>query len=262
MRVLSFRKDILRLVQANPGLGLVELGKKLKLRTAAKRQRLSTQLSIECGKKNLRRTGKPRNFHFFPNKKTQAALDRPHGRRVTVTSKLATKRELLPNSRTARILDVLRKSAAPLTLGAVASAIPAETGKTWAKHSARISAALCILVQTDRAQRVGPNKNYHYAPADRDISSFIVPAPVRVAPKKSAAAPKPASRIVIAPSPMPITAPAPKAAPFETVDQFLKRGGRIEQLPNGASSEPLRITRTDIDDANWRRRLARESESQ
>lgn len=42
----------------------------------------------------------------------------------------------------------------------------------------------------------------------------------------------------------------------ETVEQFLRSGGRIEHLPPGASATPLNITLHDINEASMRRRKA------
>jgi hypothetical protein len=262
---VSFRKDILRLVQANPGLGLVDLGAKLKLRTSAKRQRLSTQLSIEVGKRNLRRTGKRRAYCYYPNARTQAAIDREHGQRITPQPKKTTPaKPARPISRNQRIVDILQASRDPMPLAAIAHALDPSVPEADRQYQRiRVSAALAGLYQFDRVQRIGEFGNYHYTVPGRDVSGFRLPAKPTAAPRKPAKAVKPtaAQQVQIVAVKLPPPAPTPRSAPFETVEQFLARGGRIERLPNGASADPLRITRADIDAANWRRREQRNNES-
>jgi len=250
---VSFRKDILRLVQANPGLGLVELGAKLKLRTPAKRQRLSTQLSIEAGKRNLRRTGKPRAFRYFPTAKTQAAIEREHGQRITPQPKKATPtRPAPPISRNQRIVDILQASRDPMPLAAIAHALDPSVPEADQQHQRiRVSAALAGLYQFDRVQRIGGFGNYHYTVPGRDVSGFRLPAKPTAAPRKPAKAvkPTPAQQVQIVARKLAPAAPTHKTAPFETVEQFLARGGRIDRLPNGTSANPLRTTCVDVDAA-------------
>ena len=260
---MSFRKDILRMVQANPGLGLVELGAKLKLRSPEKRQRLSTQLSIESSKGNLRRAGTRRNFRYHPNKATQAAIDREHGQRITPNPKKPrAAKPARPPSRNQRIVDILQASRDPLPLAAIAQALDSALPEADQQHHRiRVSAALAGLYQSDRVQRVGAFGNYHYTVPGRDVSGFRLPAKPTAAPRKPAkpVKPTPAQQVqIIAPKLAPPT-PTPRATPFETVDEFLRRGGQIERLPLGASANPLRTTCVDFDAAMFRGRSQDES---
>ena len=53
------------------------------------------------------------------------------------------------------------------------------------------------------------------------------------------------------PREIPPTQPA-AAAPAESVEDFLARGGQIEQLDEGARGQPIMSTMREVHEANWR----------
>lgn len=118
-----------------------------------------------------------------------------------------------------------------------------------------------------RGKSFYPNENTQAA-IDRKPGSGAKPGPkpkpAKPAAKKRYASPlarepKPASKIAIgvhAPKPPPPPrAAAHPAGAFETVDEFLARGGKVQRLPNGASAHPLHtITPAEINERNWQRK--------
>ena len=151
--------------------------------------------------------------------------------------------------------------------------IAAAIGEDWHLVACQMSAQLHQLCVAKKLRRTGKPRAFLYYPTDdtlRDLRTgkrMVVkptkakparkkPAAKPAAPKKPRAAVKPtaAQQVQVVAKPLAPPASTPKATPFETVEQFLARGGRIQRLPDGASATPLHITRADIDDANWRRR--------
>lgn len=93
-------------------------------------------------------------------------------------------------------------------------------------------------------KRYGPRRGTEPKPKQRRRPALKAAAqPAKRYASPFAHAPKPASKIVIGkPAPKPIAPPRNTAHPAgarETVEEFLARGGRVQVLPNGASSEPL-----------------------
>ena len=150
-------------------------------------------------------------------------------------------------------------------------------GLNWKSSVGVVCATLQQLTKAGKLEFKGAMRaRRYYATSDalvdrrfRTRAKAAKAAKPKPARARKAAAPKSASRIRLGP-PKPTAAqqvqvvpkrPASNAAtaskPFETVDSFLARGGRIQRLSHGASANPLRITRADIDAANWRRREQR-----
>lgn len=154
-------------------------------------------------------------------------------------------------------------------------------GLNWTASVSVMSALLQQLCKAGKLERKGKPRAYRYYPTDLSLLDMrsgkrmakppAKPKPARVrkaaVPKPALSARKPqpkptaAQQLQIVPKKPDVTTAAPPRATRETVDEFLRRGGRIERLPNGASADPLRITRADIDAANWRRREQRNNES-
>lgn len=152
-------------------------------------------------------------------------------------------------------------------------------GLHWASAVNVVCSQLLQLVQAGKLRREGSFKNYRYYPTKLSlVDKRFGPrqgrdaAPKRRRPALKAATgaakryasplarePKPASKIAIgvhAPKPPPPPrAAAHPAGAFETVDEFLARGGKVQRLPNGASAHPLHtITPAEINERNWQRK--------
>ncbi len=145
---------------------------------------------------------------------------------------------------------------------------------------AALSVQLTYLAKDKRVRHDGAVRGRKYFPTPKTQAAIDVtqaakkpaPRPVTPAPAKQYASPlarkpkaeskirigtpKPtaAQQFQVVPKKPDVTAAAPPRTTRETVEEFQARGGRIEHLSNGASAEPLRIARADIDAANWRRR--------
>lgn len=165
--------------------------------------------------------------------------------------KPGAKPQKLPSSagagRQARVLQFLAGSPAPANLAAIVAGIA--PGQPAAIERKRVSSVLVKLVDERRVDRAGSPRNFHYAIKGRMPRDFVAPSPKPGVPDPRK--PKPESHIrITAPAPLPVV--AARAVQFETVEQFRARGGQIQRLPIGASSNPLRTSCVDFDAARRR----------
>lgn len=180
-------------------------------------------------------------------------------------------------SRAHRILAHVAGAARPVTFDSICSA--AEPAADY-KLRSYISAQLHQLVNTGKLRRSGQPRAYRYSatattlvdcrrfkdgkPRDRSAQrarerqakARAKPAPKPAPPPKPRrqATPVPAQRAVYSSKLKPAAPRAPGER--ETVEEFQRRGGRIQKLKPGESSSPLYESVRALNDKTMRKRLA------
>ena len=177
-----------------------------------------------------------------------------------------------PTNRAQRILHFIAGCKTPATLAQIIAA--AEPNGEYRKFSTVVSAQLCGMVNDGKLTRTGKNKAFVYTATATtlldgrkfDRNGVLIAAPKRTRAKverkpaaKATAAAKPAHRVTDAQRfRIPAAAPKPPRhkSDRETVEEFVKRGGRIEQLQHGESSRPIYEAARDLNAMTMRKRLA------
>lgn len=137
-------------------------------------------------------------------------------------------------STAAAILRILSDSRVPMNLSAIIARLSPNSPEDRAAAK-RASHALLKLHATHQVDRVGEYKNYHYAPAGCIPLDFIPPPPrprVQAARKPSDALRPGRKRILKAPV-------AAEGVPFQSVAEWLKRGGQVQRLPAGRMTQSV-----------------------
>lgn len=183
-----------------------------------------------------------------------------------------------PLNRTQRILHYIARSKKRVT-HAQCVAI-GEPDRPYGEVSAAISAQLCGLVQDGKLTVAGPKGKRTYGPTattlidERKVKNpngprrpMAEPRPkAKPKPKPAPRPPKPAAASKPKPAPKPTSAsrqafanlrpPAPRApGERESVAEFLARGGRIQKLAHGESSQPAYVDVRGQDLRAMRKRL-------
>ena len=181
-------------------------------------------------------------------------------------------------TRCARILQYLAGRKRPASAKEVMAAVEPDHAIEWNpdRTISTVAAALHHLLKRGQVARTGNHGAYCYSIA-RGVTAQApaTKAAPKAAPRLSAAekrkgytskharSPRASQQVqVVKPAPKPLPAQLRTPAPerFETVDEFLARGGRIGVLPNGASANPLSTGCVDFDIAERLFRRVHESQ--
>lgn len=157
------------------------------------------------------------------------------------------------------------------TLHQIAQAVATNRAEQHNRFAVLVSAQLHQLVKAGKLDRCGKKMAFAYTANARTRSDFRArvpkPKPPRVCKPvavKRSAAPTPKQPRKVSPTqrilPARPTIPRRATAERETVADFLKRGGRIQQLKPGESSTPLYESVRVMNDRTMRKRLATEAD--
>jgi hypothetical protein len=179
-------------------------------------------------------------------------------------------------NRAQRILHYVASCQSPASVSQIVDAVAkAETSiPDHAKYSVNVAAQLSEFAKNGKLERSGKYGAYRYTASPialSDLRKTTRDGKVRNAAKLARAAkPRPLSRPAAAAPPLKAAArttpqrlalanigtPAPrKPGERETVEQFLARGGRVQKLAHGASSQPVYADVRAVDQRSMRTRL-------
>lgn len=175
-----------------------------------------------------------------------------------------------PRNRAQRILQFITGSMASVSLSEIAAAVAKDEPQVenYKQYALHVSAQLSQMHAAGKVARTGTSGSYRYCAAsiEKPAATEAKPSVKRAARAPAARKPKAAAPPKRPPAPKPTQAsrqafanlrqPAPRLpGERESVAEFEARGGRIQKLAHGESSQPAYADVRAVDRRSMRTRL-------